>query len=954
MCIESEAQLEQSLINDLVLDGYELVDIRNEKSLLINLKKQLERHNEVTLSDENFSLILNHLSRGKSFEKSEKLRDKLPIVLEDGTSKHIEFLDSKRWCNNIFQVTNQVTIKGKKVNRYDVTILINGLPLVQIELKKRGIALHKGYIQIERYLNHSFNESYGLFGYVQIFIISNGSRTKYYANNPQPSFKQTFYWADEKNTPIWDIKQFSKVFLERCHLSKMICKYTVLTTKKIMMVMRPYQFYAVEKIIKKVEESNDNAYIWHTTGSGKTLTSFKAAGLLTDLEKIDKVVFVVDRKDLDTQTKIEFNKFKKDSVDGTDNTKKLVEQFTDDTSLVVTTIQKLNAAISKTNYLNKMESLRDKNLVFIFDECHRSQFGQTHTKIVKFFKKAQMIGFTGTPILDENSIGKRTTEELFDECLHKYLIPDAIGDDNVLGFVVDYLTTKEVTTLENELTSLEKESKKGKTEEQKSNIDNTYSQKQKELKERIKEILEAPERIEGITKYIIANHGTYTNNKFTGMMTVDSVDMLMAYYDCFKAKEHNLKIATIFSYSAKEESSDDIEDGNGASVDENNIDTVRKEKLEGYIADYNSMFDTNYSTETKEYYNYYDDIADRVKNQEIDLLIVVNMFLTGFDAPTLNTLYVDKQLKHHGLIQAFSRTNRIYNGKEHGKVICFRDLQSNVEEAIKLFSNKDAYSTVLRDSYETYLKKFNEQLLLLRGIAKIPDDIKFLKTKESKLEFVEVFRKLLTQLDTMKTFIEFEWDNLEITAQEINDYTSHYLDIYYEMKEGNTSENGDDESVSSDLSEIDFSLDLITRDVIDLLYILKLLFNLDDDDDKQRINIYNIIRATPNLYRKKEIIEEFIKYFKASNGSIDNIDEEYSKFSNAKKEKELNMFCEEHKLDKVGLEKLIAKYLYDAKEIKSDDVVTLFTYKLKIMERKKLVPKVQNLIMALIYKFEEM
>ena len=942
MCIESEAQLEQSLINDLVADGYGLVNVKNEKSLLLNLREQLEKHNEVILSDENFSLILNYLSRGNSFEKANKLRDRFPITLEDGTSKHIEFLDSKRWCNNIFQVTNQVTIKGKKVNRYDVTILINGLPLVQIELKKRGVALHKGYIQIERYLDHSFNESYGLFGYVQMFVISNGARTKYYANNPQPSFKQTFYWADENNDPIWDIKQFSKVFLERCHLSKMICKYTVLTTQKVMMVMRPYQFYAVEKIIKQVEESNDNAYIWHTTGSGKTLTSFKAAGLLTDLEKIDKVVFVVDRKDLDTQTKIEFNKFKKDSVDGTDNTKRLVEQFNDDTSLVVTTIQKLNTAISKTKYLNEMEGLRDKNLVFIFDECHRSQFGQTHTKIVKFFKKAQMIGFTGTPILDENSIGKRTTKELFDKCLHKYLIPDAFGDHNVLGFVVDYLTTKEVTTLENELRVLEKDNKTKNKEEIKS------------LKVRIKEILESSERIEGITKHIIANHSTYTNNKFTAMMTVDSVDMLMEYYDSFKAKEHNLKIATIFSYSTTEESSDDIEDGNGASVDENNIDMVRKEKLEGYIADYNSMFDTNYSTDTKEYYNYYDDIADRVKNQEIDLLIVVNMFLTGFDAPRLNTLYVDKQLKHHGLIQAFSRTNRIYTGKEHGKIICFRDLQSKVEEAIKLFSDGDVSSTLLRDNYETYLEKFNEQLVLLREIAKTPDEVKYLKTKQSKLEFVETFRKLLTQLDTMKTFIEFEWDTLEITAQEINDYTSHYLDIYYDMKDGDTGEGENEDSESSDLSEVDFSLDLISRDVIDLLYILKLLFNLDDDDDKQRMNIYNIIRATPNLYRKKEIIEEFIKYFKASNGSIDNIDEEYTKFSNAKKEKEIDLFCQEHKLDNIGLEKLISKYLYDAKEIKSDDVVTLFTYKLKIMERKKLVPIVQKLIMGLIYKFEEM
>jgi len=454
-----------------------------------------------------------------------------------------------------------VTIRGKKVNRYDVTILINGLPLVQIELKKRGIALHKGYIQIERYINHSFNESYGLFGYIQMFIISNGARTKYYANNPKPSFEQTFYWTDENNTPIWDIKEFAQSFLERCHLAKMICRYTVLTTQRVIMIMRPYQFYAVERIIKQIDESGDNGYIWHTTGSGKTLTSFKTAILLSKLNKVDKVVFVVDRKDLDTQTKKEFNKFKKGSVDGTDNTKELVSQFSDNSSLVVTTIQKLNTAISKENYLKKMQPLQDKNIVFIFDECHRSQFGQTHTKIVKFFKNAQMIGFTGTPILDENSIGKRTTKELFGECLHKYLIPDAIGDNNVLGFVVDYFLTKEVSALEEELKSAEKEEKK-------------------ELQLKIKDILNSSKRIETITQYIIDNHATYTNGRFTAIMTIDSIDTLMAYYKAFKNKKHNLKIATIFSYSSSKDESENIEDSNGATVDENSIDIDKKERLE--------------------------------------------------------------------------------------------------------------------------------------------------------------------------------------------------------------------------------------------------------------------------------------------------------------------------------------------------------------------------------------
>lgn len=617
MSIETEAQMEQSLLDTLIKNGYESVDIKDEKSLLINLKLQLEKHNKIELSDDDFRLILNYLSGGSSFEKAHKLRDKYPLILEDGTTKHIEFLDSVNWCKNSFQVTHQVTIMGKKENRYDVTILINGLPLVQIELKKRGIALSKAYFQIKRYQQHSFNTNYGLFGYVQMFVISNGVNTKYYANNPNPSFKQTFFWADENNEQIRDIKEFAELFLDKCHLSKMICKYTILTTTKMLMIMRPYQFYAVEKIVDRVKNSDENGYIWHTTGSGKTLTSFKSAQLLTQLDKIKKVLFVVDRKDLDTQTKLEFNKFKNGSVDGTDNTKELVKQFGDDTPLVVTTIQKLNTAISKEKYLKSMRSLQSEQVVFIFDECHRSQFGQTHAKIVKFFKKAQMIGFTGTPILEENAIGsgndKRTTEQLFNHCLHKYLIPDAIGDDNVLGFVVDYRLTKEITQLEKQI--------EGKKEEEK-----------KEIKTQIAEILKSNKRVESITNHIIEKKPTYTNNKFTSMMCVSSVDMLIQYYDLFKSKEHNMKIATIFSYSKQEEDSVNLEDINGVSVDEKSIDIIKKDKLEEYIQDYNKIFNTNYSTDTKEYYNYYDDISTRVKTQEIDLLIVVNMFLTGFDS----------------------------------------------------------------------------------------------------------------------------------------------------------------------------------------------------------------------------------------------------------------------------------------------------------------------------------
>jgi type I restriction enzyme R subunit len=963
MCIESEAQMEQNLIDTLVSNEYEKVDIKDEKSLLANLKIQLEQHNNVKINDDNFKLILNHLSGGTTFEKANKLRDRFPIALEDKTTKHIEFLDSVNWCKNIYQVTNQVTIKGKKTNRYDVTILINGLPLVQIELKKRGIKLSQAYMQINRYQKHSFNENYGLFGYVQMFIISNGANTKYYANNPKPSFKQTFFWANENNEQIRDIKQFATSFLDRCHLSKMICRYTVLTTTKLMMIMRPYQFYAVEKIIEKVDTSNDNAYIWHTTGSGKTLTSFKSAQLLSKIDKIKKVVFVVDRKDLDTQTKQEFNKFKKGSVDGTDNTKELVKQFSDDTALIVTTIQKLNTAISKQKYLDNMKNLVNENIIFIFDECHRSQFGKTHTKIVKFFKKGQMIGFTGTPIMEENAMGTkddpRTTEQLFDERLHSYVLPDAIGDDNVLGFVVDYRPTNEITKLQKQLDNFTadnkekiKKEKDGKSKEEKKEITEKYNDVKDSLSKKINDILYSDERISHISNHIIDNHTTYTNNKFTAMMCVSSVDMLIKYYDKFKSLNSDMKIATIFSYSSEEKDGDNIEDGNGASVDESNIDIYKKDKLEEYIKDYNSMFDTNYSTDTEQYYNYYDDISKRVKSKEIDLLIVVNMFLTGFDSPSLNTMYVDKELKHHGLIQAFSRTNRILDGKSDGRVICFRDLQQKVEEAIEMFSDKKDCANVLRNSFENYLAKCITEIEKLRELVPTPDDCKNLKDNESKMEFVKIFRVILELLDTMQTFVEFEWSKLTITQIEIANYTSHYLDIYDEVKGGNLEDV--DISEESDLSNVDFGLDLIARDIIDLLYILKLLYKLDDNDEIQKRKIYNIIRATPNIYKKKDVIEEFMIEFKSSNNSVDNIDEEYTKFSNKKKQEELNKFCETNQLNIDSVSRIIEKYIYDGKDMKSDDIAKVFINKLKIMERKNLVPKVHRLIMELIYKFEEM
>ena len=534
MAKQPELILEEQLIAKLQGLGYVLVHIQNETELIANLKQQLEKHNNIVFSDKEFEKVLNILSKGSVFEKAKTLREKQHIIKDNGDNLYLEFINTEQWCQNQYQVTHQVSMEGKYKNRYDVTLLINGLPLVQIELKRRGLELKEAFNQVNRYQRHSFSSSYGLFQYIQIFVISNGVNTKYYANNRFQSFKQTFYWTDIENKRLTNILNgFASDFLEKCHLSKMICKYIVLNeTSKILMVLRPYQYYAVEALVDRVMHSRKNGYIWHTTGSGKTLTSFKASQILTRLSKIKKVVFVVDRKDLDYQTTKEFNSFSKGSVDGTDNTRQLVRQFTDDTKLIVTTIQKLNAAISKKHFLERMKPLQDERIVFIFDECHRSQFGETHQRIISFFRNIQMFGFTGTPIFAENAVknelGKKTTKELFGECLHKYVITDAIRDENVLKFSVEYVGRYRNRDSANEI------------DIQVEDID-------------VDELMESQARLEKIVDYIIANHNRKTHSReFTAMFCVSSIPALIRYYELLYRKKmlgnHDLKIATIFSY----------------------------------------------------------------------------------------------------------------------------------------------------------------------------------------------------------------------------------------------------------------------------------------------------------------------------------------------------------------------------------------------------------------------
>ena len=927
---QSEQELENQLIDQLKVLKYEHIPIKDEKDLIHNLKKQIEIHNNISLTDREFEKVLNHLNKGNIFERAEILRDKLQLTKEDGSSIYICFINQMEWCKNTFQVTNQVTMQGEYKNRYDVTILINGLPLCHIELKRRGIELKEAFHQIQRYQKHSFHSSYGLFNYIQIFIISNGVNTKYYANNKKQSFKKTFFWSDQDNNKITQLGEFTKEFLDPCHISKMICRYIVLATvDKILMVLRSYQYYATEKLVERVENSNKNGYIWHTTGSGKTLTSFKASQILVGMPEVKKVVFVVDRKDLDYQTIKEFNSFSDGSVDGTDNTKKLVKKFQDKTQegkLIVTTIQKLNNAIYKDKHLKKMEHFKDKRIVFIFDECHRSQFGKMRKRIQDHFNNCQLFGFTGTPIFEVNAINKKeentTTESLFEECLHKYIIVDAIHNENVLRFSVDYISTF----------------KKGShiREDQVEGIDT-------------KEVLESPERVRQIVKRIISTeHNKKTHNKeFNAIFCVSSIAMLIKYYKAFKGQDHDLKIGSIFSYQMNEE--DKSANGIYEEDERGGIDIKHsRNHLEDIIADYNKEYKTNYSTEQKEFYNYYMDIAKRVRKKEMDILIVVNMFLTGFDAPRLNTLYVDKNLKYHTLVQAYSRTNRILNEKKsQGNIVCFRDLKEATDKAITLFSNENANGIVFVKPYEEYVELFNNRLKDLFRISPTVDSLNHHSiTEKEELDFVKVFREVLRTFNVLKSFSNFVYDDVEIKEQDFEDYKSKYFDIYEKVK------NNKQKEKISILDDIDFELELMRRDEITVTYILELLSKIKDlnkkDREKEIEDILKMVSNSQQLRSKKQLIEEFINHYILSLERFGNLEENYENFMLEAKGKALRKICEEEKLSYERMNKIIISYLYAGHPLEH--------YRSNIIDSLETTPKLlQRRVVAshIIHKLEE-
>lgn len=871
MGYQSEYDLEENVVKQLQDLGYERVSLRNETQLKENFRRILNERNAdklegTPISDSEFKRIMIDISDKSVFESAQILRDKYVLERDDETKVYLSLMNIKKWCQNTFQVTNQVSVNDTHKSRYDVTVLINGLPLVQIELKRSGVAITEAFNQIERYRRQNYT---GLFRFIQMFVVSNKMETRYYANSDQKIMKShMFYWSDEKNERINVLKDFIESFLEPCHIAKMISRYMIINeTDKILMALRPYQVYAVEGLLNRAIETNNNGYIWHTTGSGKTLTSFKASQILAQEPDIKKVIFLVDRKDLDGQTLGEFNKFESDSVDRTFNTKKLLKQMDDPTrKLIITTIQKMDNAIKSGHPV--MERYKEDKVVFIIDECHRTQFGSMHRIIRQHFGNAQYFGFTGTPRFEENaSQDGRATADIFGECLHHYLIKDAIRDGNVLGFSVEYMNT---------------------FDRSEKIIEDGYVNKINEA-----EIWMADERVQKVAEHIIANHNKKTRDQmYTGMLTVQSIPMAIQYYRVFqklkKQGVHNFNVTTIFSYQDNEA----IED----TMDEQ----TRRDILEDIIQTYNETFDKNFSTDTFD--GYFNDVSNRVKkglpDQKLDILIVVDMFLTGFDSKKLNTLYVDRNLQHHTLIQAYSRTNRVEEPtKPYGNIVAYRNLKEKTDEAIELFSKTDNTDTVLSLSFQAYLTKFKQALIELFELAETPQAVDQLEREEDQRDFVIAYRELAKQMQKLKTFDEFAFDKetLGIDEQTYEDYKGKYLDIYDKVMRPDK-ETGEGESI---LDNIDFNIEILRNDLINVQYILDLLNQIDLSDTEQQEKDIKEIRKVldkaddDQLRLKSDLIRTFLDKVVPNLNEGDSIDDAYYNYESKVKVGELEQFSEE-------------------------------------------------------------
>lgn len=877
---ESEAKLENRMIEQLRKQGYSYIEINDVKELEKNFRRQVNLHNKVELngrdlSNKEFEKLMIKISGKSIFQSAKELRQKHDIIRDDGTFAYIELFNTKEWCKNIFQVTHQTTVEGKYVNRYDVTILINGLPLIQIELKRRGIDMKEAFDQIKRYKNHSYN---GLYRFIQLFVISNGVDTKYFANGDQElNYGFTFYWTDVNNDRITNLEQFCTFFLDRCHVAKMIARYMIINeTEKMLMVMRPYQVYAVENIVDRAINTSNNGYVWHTTGSGKTITSFKTSQILSLEPSINQVFFLVDRKDLDKQTLDEFNKFDPGCVDMTNETFKLVQQIKDSTKpLIITTIQKMANACSNPRYATVMEKYKDKKTVFIIDECHRSQFGDMHKQIAKTFTNAQYFGFTGTPRFEENkSQDGRSTADIFEKCLHTYLIKDAINDGNVLGFSVDYVKTIE------------------------SSIDDSNDERVQAID--TDEVFIDDTRIIMVAQHIIEHHNIKTRDrKYNSLFAVSSIPMLTKYYDTFKKLDHNLKIGAIFTF--------------GANENLDNKEEHSRDVLERIIKDYNKMYNTNFTTNSFD--AYFRDVCKKIKNTDIDIVIVVDMLLTGFDAKRLNTLYIDKPLKFHSLIQAFSRTNRVESDtKPFGNIVCY-DLPSKfrVDEAVKLFSQTDRTDTVIMAPYSDYLEKYIKAVNYLQTIAPNIDSIQELEqegNEENLKKFILAFREVAKILVSLKTFNEFDMNDekMPMASQMFEDYKSKYYEIYRKLATS--------KEKSSILSDISFSLELIQTDKINVSYILNLIRNVDLTNEEQKQKDIDDIESKlvnvtdDELFLKLDLIKRFLSNVLPTLKPEDSIDDAFNSHMNKERQKEIEKFAKENDIDLEVLQAVIDEFEY--------------------------------------------
>ena len=950
MPVQSEAALENGLIDTLQKMNYEYVHIEEEKNLSANFKKQLEKHNKKKLeelgrtqfTDSEFEKILIYLEGGTRFEKAKKLRDLFPLELESGERLWVEFLNRTHWCQNEFQVSNQITVEGRKKCRYDVTILINGLPLVQIELKRRGVELKQAYNQIQRYHKTSFH---GLFDYIQLFVISNGVNTRYFANNPNSGYKFTFNWTDAANVPFNDLEKFANVFFDKCTLGKIIGKYIVLHEgDKCLMVLRPYQFYAVEKILDRVENSNDNGYIWHTTGAGKTLTSFKAAQLVSELDDVDKVMFVVDRHDLDTQTQAEYEAFEPGAVDSTDNTDELVKRLHSNSKIIITTIQKLNAAVSKQWYSSRIEEIRHSRIVMIFDECHRSHFGECHKNIVKFFDNTQMFGFTGTPIFVENAVDGHTTKEIFGNCLHKYLIKDAIADENVLGFLVEYYHGNE---------------------------DVEYADQ---------------DRMTEIAKFILNNFNKSTfDGEFDALFAVQSVPMLIRYYKIFKSLNPKIRIGAVFTYAANS-SQDDEQTGmnTGGFASES---TGEADELQAIMDDYNNMYGTSFTTEN--FRAYYDDINLRMKKKKadmkpLDLCLVVGMFLTGFDSKKLNTLYVDKNMEYHGLLQAFSRTNRVLNEKKRfGKVVCFRDLKSKVDESIKLFSNGTPLEDIVRKPFDEVKRDYQELTKDFLEHYPEPHFVDYLQSENDKKQFILAFRDIIKKHAEIQIYNEFEKEanDLGMTEQQFMDFRSKYLDIYdsfaakpteqssgYKAQEdesGMAAEPDPSENDATGLGDIDFCLELLHSDIINVAYILELIADLNpysEDYTEKRRHIIDTMIKDAELRSKAKLIDGFIQKnvdddrdnFMARKQKADgtsDLEERLNNYIVTERNNAVNTLAKDEELDASVLNHYLSEYDYLQKEQPEIIQEALKEKHLGLIKKRKALARILDRLRSIVRTF---